>query len=87
MVLEKTLESPLDCKEIQPVHSKGDQPWMFFGKSDAKAETPVLWSPHAKSLLIGKDSAAGRDWGQEEKGTTGYEMAGWHHQFNGREFE
>ena len=86
-MLEKTLESPLDCKEIQPVHSKGDQPWMFFGKSDAKAETPVLWSPHAKSLLIGKDSAAGRDWGQEEKGTTGYEMAGWHHQFNGREFE
>ena len=70
MVLEKTLESPLDCKEIQPVHPKGDQPWVFFGRTDAKAETPVLWPPHAKSSLIGKDSDAGRDWGQEEKGTT-----------------
>ena len=70
MVLEKTLESPLDCKEIQPVHSKGDQPWDFFGRNDAKAETPVLWPPHVKSWLIGKDSGAGRDWGQEEKGTT-----------------
>ena len=67
MVLEKTLESPLDCKEIQPVHSEGDQPWDFFGTNDAKAETPVLWPPHAKSCLTGKDSAAGRDWGQEEK--------------------
>ena len=69
MVLEKTLESPLDCKEIQPVHSK-DQSWVFFGRNDAKAETPVLWPPDAKSCLIGKDSDAGRDWGQEEKGTT-----------------
>ena len=70
MVLEKTLESPLDCKEIQPGHSERDQPWDFFGRNDAKAETPVLWPPHAKSSLIGKDSDAGRDWGQEEKGTT-----------------
>ena len=70
MVLEKTLESPLDCKEIQPIHSKGDQSWVLFGRNDAKAETPVLWPPHAKSWLIGKDSDAGRDWGQEEKGTT-----------------
>ena len=68
VVLEKTLENPLHCKEIQPVHSKGDQPWVFFGRNDAKAETPVLWLPHAKSWLIGKDSDAGRDWGQEEKG-------------------
>ena len=75
MVLEKTLESPLDCKEIQPVHSKGDQPWDFFGRNDAKAETPVLWPPHVKSRVIGKDSDAGRDWGQEEKGTTEDEMA------------
>ena len=83
MVLEKTLESPLDCKEIRPVHPKGDQPWVFFGRIDAKAETPVLWPPHAKSWLIGKDSDAGRDWGQEEKGTTEDEMAGWHHQLDG----
>ena len=75
MVL-KTLESPLDCKEIQPVHSKGDQSWVFFGRTDAKAETPVLWPPHAKSWLIGKDSDAGRDWGQEKKGTTEDEMVG-----------
>ena len=68
MVLKKTLESPLDCKEIQPVHSKGDQSWVFFGRNDAKAETPVLWAPHAKSWLIGKDSDAGRDWEEEEKG-------------------
>ena len=68
-----------DCKEIQPVHSKGDQSWVFFGRNDAKAETPVLWPPHAKSRLIGKDSDAGRDWVQEEKGTTEDEMAGWHH--------
>jgi len=79
VVLEKTLESPLDCKEIQPVHSEGDQPWDFFGRNDAKAETPVLWPPHVKSWLIGKDSDAGRDWGQEEKGTTDDEMAEWHH--------
>ena len=70
MVLEKTLEGPLDCKEIQPVHSEGDKPWDFFGRNDAKVEAPVLWTPHAKSRLIGKDSDAGRDWGQEEKGTT-----------------
>ena len=67
-MLEKTLESPLDCKDIQPVHSEGVQPWDFFGRNDAKAETPVLWPPRAKSYLIGKDSDAGRDWGQEEKG-------------------
>ena len=79
MVLEKTLESPLDCKEIQPVHSKGDQPWVFFGRNDAKAETPVLWPPHAKNEFIRKDPNAGRDWGQEEKGTTEDEMAEWHH--------
>ena len=75
MVLEKTLESPLDCKEIQTVHSEGDQPWDFFGKNDAKAETPVLWPPHAKSWLIGKNSDAGRDWGQEEKRDRGWD--GW----------
>ena len=87
MVLEKTLESPLDCKEIQPVHSKGDQFWVFFGRTDAEAETIVLWPSPAKSRLIGKDSDAGRDWGQEEKGTTEDEMAGWHHRLDGREFE
>ena len=86
-VVLKTLESPLDCKEIQPVHSEGDQSWVFFGRNDAKAETPVLWPPDVKSWLIGKDSDAGRDWGQEEKGTTEDEMAGWHHQFDGHEFE
>ena len=75
----KTCESPLDCKEIQPVHSKGDQSWVFFGRNDAKAETPVLWPPHAKSWLIIKDCDARRDWGQEEKGTTEDKMAGWHH--------
>ena len=84
---EKTLESLLDCKEIQPVHSKGDQPWVFFGRNDAKAETPVLWPPHSKSWLIGKDSDAGREWGQEEKGTTEDEMAGWYHRLNGCESE
>ena len=87
MVLEKTLESPLDCKEIQPVHSEGDQPWDFFGSNDAKAETPVVWSPHAKSSLIRKGPDAGRDWGQEEKGTTEDEMAGWHYRLEGRESE
>ena len=75
MVLEKTLESPLDCKGIQQVHSEGDQPWDFFGRNDGKAETPVLWPPHAKSWLIGKDSDDGREWGQEEKGMTEDEMA------------
>ena len=83
VVLEKTLESPLDCREIQPVHSEGDQPWDFFGGNDAEAETPVLWPPHEKSWLIGKDSGARRDWGQEEKGTTEDEMAGWHHWLDG----
>ena len=86
VVLEKTLESPLDYKEIQLVHSEGDQPWVFFGRNDAKAEAPVLWPPHGKSWLIGKDSDAGKDWGQE-KGTTEDEMAGWHHQLDGCEFE
>ena len=76
VVLEKTLENPLDCKEIQPVHPKGDQSWVFTGRTDAKAETPILWTPHAKSWLTGKDSDAGRDWRQEEKGTTEDEMAG-----------
>ena len=76
VVLEKTLESPLNCKEIQPVHSEGDQPWDFFGRSDAKAEAPVLWPPHPKSWVFGQDNVAGRDWGQEEKGTTQDEMAG-----------
>ena len=87
VVLEKTLESPLDGKEIQPVHFKGDQPWVFFRRSDAKAETLVLWPPHAKSWLIRKDSDAGRDWGQEKKGTTEDEMAGCHHRLDGRESE
>ena len=85
-MLEKTLESPLDCKEIQPVHPKGDQSWVFVRRTDAEAETPVLWPPHAKSWLAGEDSDAGRDWGQEEKGTTEDEMAGWHHRLNGHEF-
>ena len=85
VVMEKTLESPLDCKEIQPVHPKGDQSWVFIGRNDAEAKTPVLWPPHSKSWLIGKDSDAGRDWGQE-KGTTEDEMAGWHHQLDGHEF-
>ena len=75
MVLEKTLESPLDCKEIQPVHPKGDQSWIFTGRTDAEAETVILWPPHAKSWLIGKDHDAWRDWGQEEKGMTEDEMA------------
>ena len=87
VVLEKTLESPLDCKEIQQVHSEGDQTWDFFGRNDAEAETPVLWPPHTKSWLIGKDFVAGRDWGQEEKGTTEDEMAGWHHWLDGHESE
>ena len=86
-VLEKTLESPLDCKEIQPVHSKGDQSWVFIGRTDAKAETPILWPPDAKSWLIRKDPDSGRDWGQEEKGTTEDEMAGWHHWLDGCDSE
>ena len=87
VALEKTVESPLDCKEIKPVHSKGDPSWLFFGRTDAKAETPVLWPSHEKSWLIGKDSDAGRDWGQEEKGMTEDEMAGWQHWLDGHEFE
>ena len=87
VVLKKSLKSPLDCKEIQPVHCNGDRSWVFFGRNDAKAETPVLRPPHVKSWLIGKDSDAGRDWGQEENGTTEDEMAGWHHRLDGREFE
>ena len=87
VMLEKTLESPLDCNDIQPVHSKGDQPWDFFGRNDAEAETPVLWPPHVNSWLIGKDFDAGRDWGQEEEGTTEDEMAGWHHGLEGHESE
>ena len=87
MVLEKTLESPLDCKEIQPVHSKGDESWVFFGRNDAEAETPVLWPPHAQSRLIGKNSDAVRDRGQEEKGMTEDEMAGWHPRLDGHESE
>ena len=79
VVLEKTLGSPLDCKEIQPVHPKGDQPWIFVGRNDAKAETPILWPPDVKNWLIGKDHDAGKDWRQEEKGTTEDEVIGWHH--------
>ena len=78
-VLEKTLESPLDCKEIKPVHPEGDKSWVFIKRTDAEAETPVLWPPDTKSRLIGKDLDAGRDWEQEEKGMTEDEMAGWHH--------
>ena len=87
VVLEKTLESPLDCKEIQPVHPKGDQSWLFTGRTDVEAETPILRPPHVKSWLIKKDYDAGRDWGKEEKGTTEDEMAGWHHRLEGCEFE
>ena len=83
MVLEKTLESPVDCKEIQPVHPKGSQSWVFIGRTDAEAETPVLRPPDAKSWLIGKDPDAGKDLGQEEKGMTEDEMVGWHHWLNG----
>ena len=87
VVLEKTLESPLDSREIQPVHPKGHQSWIFIGRTDAEAETPILWPPDAKNWLTGKDPDAGKDWGQEEKGTTEDEMAGWHQQLNGHEFE
>ena len=83
VVLEKTLESPLDCKEIQPVHPKGDQSWVFIGRSDVEAETPILWPPDEKSRLIWKDPDAGKDWGQEEKGMTEDEMGGWHHRLDG----
>ena len=86
VVLEKTLESPLDCKEIQPVHSEGDQSWLFIGRTDVEAETPILWPPDVKNWLIGKDPNAGKDWRQEEKGTTEDEMAGWHHRLNGHGF-
>ena len=87
VVLEKTLESPLDCKEIQPVHPKGDQSWVFIGRTDIEAETSIFWPPHTKCWLIRKDPDAGKAWGQEEKGTTEDEMAGWHHQLDGHEFE
>ena len=86
VVLEKTLESLLDCKEIQPVHPKGDQFWVFIGRIDVEAETPIHWPPHVKSWLIGKDCDAGKDWGQEEKGTTEDEMVEWHHWLNGHGF-
>ena len=86
VVLEKTLLSPLDCKEIQAVHPKGDQSWVSFGRTDAEVETPILWPPHVKSWLIGKDPGGGRDWGQEEKGMTEDEMAGWHHRLDAHEF-
>ena len=87
VVLEKTLESPLDCKEIQPVHLKGDQSWVFIGRTGVEAETPILGPRDAKSWLIGKDPDAGKDWGQEEKRTTEDEMVGWHHWLNGHKFE
>ena len=86
-MLEKTPESSLDCKEIQPVHPKGDQSWVSFESTDAEAETPILWPPHAKNGLFGKDPDAGRGWGQEEKGMTEDEMAEWHHRLSGHEFE
>ena len=86
-VMEKTLESPLDCKESQPVHPKGNQSWIFIGRTDIEAETPILWPPYAKSWFIWKDPDAGKDWRQEEKGMTEDEMVGWHHRLNGCEFE
>ena len=86
VVLEKTLESPLDCKEIQPVHPKGNQSWVFIGKTDVEAETPGFWLPDMKSWLIWKDPDVGKDWRQEEKGMTEDEMVRWHHQLNGHEF-
>ena len=86
LVLEKTLGSPLDCKEIQPVHPKGNQSWVFIGRTDVEAETPILWLPDAKSWLIWKDPDARKDWGKEEKGTTEDEMVGWHHWLNRHEF-
>ena len=87
VVLEKTLENPLDNKEIKPVNPEGNQSWIFIGRNDAEAETPILWPPDAKSWLIGKDPDAGKDWRQEEKGMTEDEMVGWHHWLDGHEFE
>ena len=87
MVLEKTLESPLDCKEIQPVNPKENQSWIFIGRTDTEAEALILWPPDAKNWLIWKDPDAGKDWRQEEKGMTEDEMVGWHHQLDGLEFE
>ena len=87
VVLEKTLENPLDCKEIQPLYPKGNQSWTFIGRTDAEAETPILWPPDVKNWLIAKDPAAGKDWRREEKGTTEDEMVGWHHWLNGHEFD
>ena len=87
VVLEKTLESSLDCREIQPVHSIGNQSWIFTGRTNVEAETPILWQTDAKHWLIGKGPGAGKDWRQEEKGTTEEEMVGWHHRLNGHEFE
>ena len=87
MVLEKILESPLACKEIQPIYSKGNQSWIFIGRTDAEAETPILWPPDAKNWLIGKDPDSGKDWRQAEKETTEDEMVGWHHWLNGHEFD
>ena len=87
VVLEKTLGSPLDCKEIQPVHPKGNQPWIFIGRTDAEAEDPILWPPDVKNWLIGKDFDGVKDWKQEEKGMTENEMVGWLHQFDGCEFD
>ena len=87
VVLEKTPEGPLDCKEIQPVHPEGDQSWVFIGRTDAEAETPILWPSDAKSWLTEKDPDVGRDWGQEEKGETENEMAGWHHRLDAHKFE
>ena len=86
VVLEKTLECPLDGKEIQPVHPKGDQSWVFIGRTDSEAETPILWPPDAKIWLIWKDPDAGNDWGQDEKGTIEYKMVGWYHRLNGHGF-
>ena len=86
VVLEKTLESPLDCKEIQPVNPKRNQSWIYIGRPDAEGETPILWPPDAKDWLTGKDLDVGKDWRQEEKGTTKHEMVGWHHQLNGHGF-
>ena len=86
-VLEKTLESPLDCKEIQPVNPKGNHSWIFIGRTDIEAETPILWLPHVKNWLTGKDTDAGKYWKQEEKGMTEDEMVGWHNRLNGHEFE
>ena len=87
VILEKTFESPLDCKEIQPVHPKGNQSWRFIGRTDAEVETPILWPPDSKNWLIGKDPDAGKDWRREEKGMTEDEMVGWHHPLNGHKFE